>query len=548
MTATSDARNSSGSASPPVAPLETQIRRILWIGLIAVIAGWAVTYLTWPFSTDQGMLSWVGDTIRRGGTPYEDAWETRGPFPYFFYAVIAAATGHNEWGLRVLDLLFVALASFSIWRIVRSVAPPPAAKVAVIIYLLWYAGLNHHNAAQSDGWNAALLSGAVALLLSRPNPSSIAAAGAGVVFGLCMLSKPTYGVMLTIPLVQGIGIARRDGIGALAKYWGAGAAGLILALAACLGWFAQRGALDELIDVHIRWTLAHYTALSAGWFNRAHYMTQQLTGGPLTAAIPFALVGLGMLWRRLPHAAVLIGTWLCCALLTVMLQGEFLQYHWHPAFAALAALVGLGVHEAYLFWSERSAPALARLFPMAGLVLVIAAAMEPAMHLYRRASVVLGLNSPSDYERIEFGPYGKQTGVFSEVTRYVKEWSGEDDPILVWGSPAGIYYVANRPGVSRFGYPDALLAGDDGFSRRYQAEFLAAIRKTAPRLIVALDDAVCERASSLEARKLVGTAEGLMNCLSELPALRVFTDSAYVLAQRFGNITIWRLPQAQGQR
>jgi len=494
------------------------------------------------------MLSWVGETIRRGGTPYVDTWETRGPFPYFLYALLAAATGPNEWALRVLDLLFVAMGAASIWRVVRSVDQTFAATISVTIYLLWYAGLNHHNAAQSDGWNSAMQAFAVALLLVRGSqPSSIAAAGAGVIFGLCILSKPTYGVMLAIPLLQGIGIARRQGALAVVKYWGAGAAGLLVAIAACLGWFAQRGALDELIDVHLRWTLAHYPALSAGWLNRVHYVVQYLTGGPLTAALPFALVGIASVWRRRPDAAIVFATWLICALITVMVQGEFFPYHWHPVFPALALIAGIGVHASWVYWRERSDSALGRLFPAAAAILLIALTIEPATHVYRWVSVMAGVTSREAYERVEFGPYGKRTGVFSEVTRSVRELSDEGDRILVWGNPAGIYYLANRPAASRFGYPAALLGGeDDDFARRYRAEFLTTIRSSAPRLIVALDDAVCQRAPSIEARKRIGMAEGLMDCLTAFPALRVFTDSAYTLDRRFGNLVLWRLTAAHG--
>ena len=549
MTTPSDAGTSDRTETEP--RFEDRLFRLLWLTLFIVVAGWSVIYVSWPFSTDQGMLSWVGDVIRRGGTPYQDTWETRGPLPYFFYALIAAATGPNEWALRIVDLLFVALAAFSIRHLTRTLEQPLAAQVAVVIYLLWYAGLNHHNAAQSDGWNAAFLAGAVALLLGGgPRPSAIATAAAGMAFGLCMLSKPTYGIMLTIPLLQGIGIARRHGSVALVKYWSAGAVGLIVAIAACLGWYAQRGALDEIARVDVGLALnqradgvriAHYPALSAGWLNRAHYMLQYLSAGPFTAAIPFALVGIGSLSRRRPDAALVLGTWLACALVTVMLQGEFFPYHWHPVFPPLALVTGLGVHASYIFWKERSAPALARLFPATLLVLVIAASIEPAMHLYRWVSVVAGVSAREDYERIEFGPYGKRTGVFSQVTRHVREHSDENDPILVWGNPAGIYYLANRKPVSRFGYPAALLGKEDDFSRRYRVEFLAAMRSGAPRRIVSLDDAVCARAGSIEARKLIGKAEGLMECLTAFPALRAFADSAYRLDQRFGNVVVWRL-------
>ena len=53
-----------------------------WLACWVLIGAWAIGYLAWPFSYDQGVLSWVGRTIADGGFPYRDAWEIRGPFPF----------------------------------------------------------------------------------------------------------------------------------------------------------------------------------------------------------------------------------------------------------------------------------------------------------------------------------------------------------------------------------------------------------------------------------------------------------------------------------
>ena len=62
--------------------------RALALGLVAV---WAVASLGWPFGLDQGIFAWVGDTVLRGGWPYRDAWEIKGP----------ATLGHETFALQV---------------------------------------------------------------------------------------------------------------------------------------------------------------------------------------------------------------------------------------------------------------------------------------------------------------------------------------------------------------------------------------------------------------------------------------------------------------
>ena len=71
-------------------------------------------YTPWPFGLDQGIFAWVGDTVLRGGWPYRDAWEIKGPVTHFFYALAQALFGRDVWGLRVLDLSLLAEAAVAV--------------------------------------------------------------------------------------------------------------------------------------------------------------------------------------------------------------------------------------------------------------------------------------------------------------------------------------------------------------------------------------------------------------------------------------------------
>ena len=123
--------------------------------------------------------------------PYRDAWEIRGPAPYLVYAVIARVFGTAQWLLRALDLSILATGAWCVSSIAAAFGGRLAGRVAVVLYVLWFASLGHHDTAQSDGWNAAMMTAvALCMLANRGSPRARHAAIAGVLIGLSIVSKP----------------------------------------------------------------------------------------------------------------------------------------------------------------------------------------------------------------------------------------------------------------------------------------------------------------------------------------------------------------------
>ena len=44
---------------------------------------------------------WPG--VNRGGVPYRDGWDTKGPLTYYVLAVSQVLFGANQWGIRLVD-------------------------------------------------------------------------------------------------------------------------------------------------------------------------------------------------------------------------------------------------------------------------------------------------------------------------------------------------------------------------------------------------------------------------------------------------------------
>ena len=188
------------------------LERFAWPACGALVIVWAIAYVTWPFSSDQGVLSWVGRIIADGGMPYRDAWEIRGPAPFLAYAAIARVFGVAQWPLRVLDLAILAAGAWCVASITSTFGNRATGRLAALVYVLWFASLGHHDTAQSDGWNGAMMAGVALLMLARDGaPRARHAALAGILIGLSVMSKPPYAAFLMLPALTGLAHVRERG-------------------------------------------------------------------------------------------------------------------------------------------------------------------------------------------------------------------------------------------------------------------------------------------------------------------------------------------------
>jgi hypothetical protein len=172
-------------------------------------------------------------------------------------------------------------------------------------------------------------------------------------------------------------------------------------------------------------------------------------------------------------------------------------------------------------------------------VVLLGAITAPVVHLYRYArAAATGISS---YDRIEFGPFGHHGGVFPELVDYLHARTSRGDPVLLWGSAAGVNYLSDRPAVGPFGFVQPLVDPPDTELRRtYREQFIARLTSTPPRYVVALNATACARSPSPSERQLLGRAEGLIRCLDDLPALDAFVKQRFVMERRIGPLEVWR--------
>jgi hypothetical protein len=412
----------------------------------------------------------------------------------------------------------------------------------VLLYVLWYASLGHHDTAQSDGWNAVMIAGVVVALLSHEaRPTAWHAAIAGALLGLCVVSKPPYAAFFLLPVAVGIGQYRACGAAWLVRFWAVGILTAVASAGLVVWWLARHDALAPFIDIHFRWLLTQYTDVESSWLNRLQTAAAFLTAGKFTTALLPAAIGMVAVWRSRRALGAMFALWAVAALLTVTSQGNFYPYHWHPLYPPLATLAGIGIGVLVAEARANGGFVLRATAAAAAGVALVAAALLPLVHVYRLALVTVGILPVERFETTEFGPYGLRTGVFAQLARYLRAHSAPDETVQLWGSVPGVNYVAGRQPPTRFGYVIPVSSGvDDDFRRRYRREFFDRLAVAPPVYVVALDAAICERAPTIEARRLLGLAEALMKCPDELPAFRAFVQERYVAEARIGSMVIYR--------
>lgn len=528
----------------------------LWYLPAAVLAVWVVKYVQLPLGADQGIMLWVADVIRGGGLPFRDTFDVRGPGFNYLHALILFVFGRNEWGIRVFDLLMLALGGWSVYRIAFRLVGKVGAVASTLLFPLWYAALDYWSTAQSDGWCASILAGVVALLVSGDGRLTLwRSAVAGLLVGCCTLNKPTYGIFLLLPAVCAM-TQQQQGVRWLLSRWAAAAAGFALPILVCVAWFAANGALDDLIEVHLRWTLAMYSGIEQPWLTRVQDTIGWLLTSKFAVALGLSAAGLVFLARTRRADAIIIGLWLGLALFSVVLQGKYWQYHWLVVYPPLAILTGIGVHALARLASARLSSAsdagadrdvvlVARTLPIALIAVVfVAAIFTPSLEIYRWVKAEVGLTNADAYDRTQFGPYGRGPNTFYQIARHIAAKTTERDEVLVWGDIQGINYLSNRRAPTRFGYVRALTSKrDTRFRPKYLREFFGALQARPPMYVVAMDERWCNARVQSGITSDDHIAFPLL-CLSDLPDFQRFVSERYVLERAFGNALLLRRREA----
>ena len=499
---------------------------LFWLLLLLAIA-WAAMSLTYPLGWDQAVFSWVSDAIIRGGMPYRDAWDHKGPLVYYLFALPRWLLGQNTWSFRLQEVLILSVGAVVLALIVRRLASGTAAKWAAVVFILWVGSGSYMNTSQPDGWVAImLLVGLRPFLLSNTRSRWRSYAVAGLLIGCATLVKPFYVVFLFIvaiqPFLQG---SRKPG--ELLRPLAAATAGFAVPILATVAWFLHRGALDDLVRVHLLYSLETYAGVDAiALVPRLKGLVDYiLTGTVITVALPAAGVGFFTLWSKARSAALTLGVWIVLGVGLVLLQNRFFIYHWALIIPPTAILAAAGFdnllrqpsggHEAL----SRPHTVLARLLLA---LVVFHAAVHPSFDMVYWFGYMAGAMSPVDYYR-HFGYQGDEL----EAAQYIHAHTQADDRVAIWGWNLPIALLAKRQIVSRFSHSGPLVLGPGSPIRAaYRREFMQAMQATPPAYLV----------DGMHPANVVGPDHDL----DSFPELAAFVREHYRRDARFGELQLYR--------
>jgi hypothetical protein len=444
--------------------------RLRWLSG-AVIAFSCLQIASFDYGRDQGIYALVARTVTEGGMPYRDAFDFKPPGIYLVYALARALSGNAQWGIRALEVaglcaMIVAMVSLAErWWGERNIGWLAGALAALV-----HAQLDFWHTAQPETFGGMLSVGAV--WLSCPAVRSEVPVdlrrveswryfAAGALFGVAGLLKPPLaggGAVLAVwaawPALRRLDLGEALRPVALVLVGGAAP------FAACLAWFAAKGALPALRETLFEFT-PHYTEIS--WRERTllgmlyQSVTEWLVNYCSLVSVGLVL-GLAMwrsAWRR-PAIGLVAGI-VAVQLVGIALQAKFFPYHYAGVWPFTALLAALGWWQAWRWAVSRGRRAAVGVTLLALLCVSLrTAAKDVPENWWRRAARRVRLLAGGWRDRPTIDGLASVADVSAGGNRLVAAELARRVPVggsaYIWGFEPIIYDLAGVRFASRYVY------------------------------------------------------------------------------------------------
>ncbi|MEO7361007.1 MAG: hypothetical protein ABI120_11805, partial [Gemmatimonadaceae bacterium] len=385
--------NQKPSSSQRLDPrVSSALFRLIVAFLVCVGASTAAASLWWPLSWDEGVFAWIGGILARGGTPYVDAWDVKGPIAYFGYALAEVLFGTHAYGVRILDLTLTVTGSFVLYRMLVPLTNTRTATIGALMLFVSVLGQGYNVNGQPDLW----ASWCLVFIASLVNvPASIWRIFFAALFlGVAVLIKPVYaplGLLIVIPVAY----TCRTQWQSYAKYVVAIGAGIMLPIAICVAWFWSRGAAQEFFNGYIKFNVesasANVRTLEGVSTALAQYFQNRRAVVTALPAIAIGLLGT-FKWSEavVPGWRIRLFTvWLATLFALVVLQNRWWAYHWTPTYPPLALLASVGFYRLAQLKPTGKSSRFAQYAAVALVgVIAVGASIVPLRHMSRVFNLV----------------------------------------------------------------------------------------------------------------------------------------------------------------
>jgi hypothetical protein len=403
--------------------------------------------LVWmqPIHIDSGVFFYAGQVIARGGAPYVDVWEHKGPLLFLLnalgYSVLPGIRG--VYLLEGILLAGALLASLYVWQ--RSIDYRLASLTGiffVVSYLLVFDRGNYSETWQVP-FNLIAYSFLAGWILNR---QGIVATGPST-RATALLIGVAGGVAAMIRVNNGLGVATAACILVLfanrERFSAAGwvMAGGLLVVVPVMGYIVTAGAASAMIDQYLNYNFAYVSGNGLSQrLSLIRSFIPRIWELPLWYMLPIAIL---VLFSRngapaSPVALALLSLAVLADGLGVLSAGRDYTHYLImlvPALTVTATLVFVGV-------------SVGRVSLVPSLVILPLTVLMLYPNLQR-------LKAQGD--RIYAASLANPQSDAARVVDFIETHTAPDDPVLTYGWGPGLPALADRPAPSRFSYLTPLL-------------------------------------------------------------------------------------------
>lgn len=497
-----------------VEPTSTTVQRLVIVCLAAIATCLALSSLTWPLSMDHGIIGYTAAALVEGKPLYRDAFDIKGPFAYWTYAISLLWEGDRQLQLRLLDAFMLALGSSVVAFVVptRSLSWRAVTGLVTFIALLQ---LDYFNTVQPEAWVGLLVAIAMAIS-SRSDLSHLTRiALCSVVCALVTLHKPPF-LLFLFPVCLGLwAVHLRESLKNLVLL--AISTGLVIMGAILVLYF--RGELGYANEAVIKFAAVEYqrgSGVSQRIYNLGKGLLTLLKQSPWIVLLVIPAIHRPVSYLR--------WIWIGTAILLVVLQGRYFGYHWTIVIAPAAVLICESLSEAFPVTFNRRRVPDGFLYALVFLLLGI----RPAVQITRSFLYSTGMISQLEYWET-FRSFSTPVRDQQNLVPFLRQHCGSSTKVFFWTNDPSPGFAARCALVSRFSsYDHAVRPTSSPLHFTLASEADSAVRASNPDMVIR--DGFFERQWGKP--------------LSRIPSLQLYVEENFEVDTTIGVFTILKRREA----
>jgi hypothetical protein len=519
---------------------------------LALVLLRALPNIRFPLERDSATYCLVAQRMLKGLRLYRDLWDNKPPGIFYIYLPIVKLFGPVMWCVGVMDVVWLLLISYCIFRFVERYLGAPAAAIAILFNAGWHSTQGYVHAGQPETYLMFCVFAAYLLMLPEgrwpPARRFLAGLVMGAAFWLKYNAAVFFPFVTLLPYMDFSALDRVPRHAKLAIPWRqwvrqtcVAISGFFVAVVAMLlhlwtigvwPWFRE-----EQFEV-----LPRYGAMV---FERAHPLWLIVIFQTYRHLLPWneAIVAVALLiaWKRKELAGTapifLMGS---AGYLLTASQGRFHPYYFETTYPFIAICWGYvwvktfqGFKALSKICAQRQWKLAQVMLWLAFLNLIYASLVAEIFRINEQYhSLALWYRQPErSYAEYLWQMDLEKLHDQMAVIDYLKTDSAPQDYVYVWGTAPAINFLSQRPPATRF-VSNLGLISPWGLER-WRAELVHDLKANPPRFIVVeRHDAITGVSySKLDSEEM----------LQGYPALAQIIGTRYQPVQNFTDFEIYRL-------